>query len=89
MARQRETTYTGIMGELRRFLEAFIANSGDLGHLETLRIRVTGLLERAHDLARQQAALTASRQELSKLLRETIQEAMRAIQSQRMPEAAD
>jgi hypothetical protein len=79
MARQRETTYTGIMGELRRFLEAFISNAGELGHLETLRIRVASLLERAHDLARQQAAVTASRQELSKLLRETIQEAVRAM----------
>lgn len=79
MARQRETTYTGIMGELRRSLDAFIANAGELGHLEVQRNRVAGLLDRAHDIAHQQSAVTATRQELSKQLRQVIQEAQRAL----------
>ena len=84
MARQRETTYTGIMGDLRRSLDAFIANAGELSHLEVQRNRVGGLLDRAFDIARQQAALTAGRQELSKQLRVVIQEAHRAMAVLRM-----
>ena len=80
MAMRRETTYTGIMGELRRTLDAFTANAGgELGYLETQRNRVSTLLDRAFELARQQAALTASRQDVSKRLKATIEEGLRAL----------
>jgi DNA repair ATPase RecN len=85
MAMQRETTYTGIMGELRRTLDAFNANAGgELGYLETQRNRVSTLLDRAAELARQQAALTATRQDVSKRLKTTIEEALRSLTALRV-----
>jgi hypothetical protein len=50
------------------------ANSGELPHLEGHRTRLAELLKQAQELANQQAALTASKQETSKQLQDLINE---------------
>ena len=46
------------------------ANKDELAHMEPFRIKLTGLLSEAFEVHRQQAALTASKQETSKRLRQ-------------------
>jgi len=43
-------------------------NSAELPHLEAHRVRLADLLKQAQELGMQQAALTASKQEISKQL---------------------
>jgi len=50
-----ETTYSGILGALARFLAALVANISELPHLEASRARFEEILGRAQGLARQQA----------------------------------
>jgi len=45
---------------------ALAANAADLPHLEAHRVQLADLLKQAQDLAAQQAALTASKQDASK-----------------------
>lgn len=69
----RETygeTLTGWQ-ELAASLEA---NTGDFPHLEAQRLRLAELLRQAQILGNQQAALTASKQEVSKQLLAVIDE---------------
>ncbi|HYG63725.1 MAG TPA: hypothetical protein VEL74_14180 [Thermoanaerobaculia bacterium] len=80
---KRQRTYTGSLGELRRALDAFNANASELGYLETQKNRIATLLDRGLELARQQAALTASRQDVSKRLKITIEEARRSLSAVR------
>ena len=79
MSMTKETTYSGILGSWQRTLNVFTANTGDLGHLETSRVKLEGILQRAQEIAKQQAALTASRQEQSQQLKALIQEGQRVM----------
>ncbi|HEX3552664.1 MAG TPA: hypothetical protein VIA62_05500 [Thermoanaerobaculia bacterium] len=72
-----ETTYSGVLGELTRFTVAVAANAADLPHLEGPRIRLEKVLGDAKVIAQQQAALTASKQDSSKRLKELVVEAQR------------
>ena len=72
-----ERTYSGILGALQRFLAALMANVSDLPHLEASSARFAEVLGRAQGLARQQAALTAEKQELSLQLRESVVDSQR------------
>ena len=74
---QKETTYTGTLGEWRRQLAPLQANSGELPHLEVPVVKLEGLLTRAEDLTKEQAALAASRQETTRQLKEVITEGKR------------
>lgn len=64
----RETTYAGILGELARLNASLLANASELGHLEGARVRLEKLVTDAQEVAKRQAALTASKQEASKQL---------------------
>ena len=79
MSRARETTYTGILGSWQRALNVFIANVKDLAHLEPTRLKLEGIFQRAQEITKQQAALAASRQELSQQLKALIPEGQRAL----------
>jgi uncharacterized membrane protein YgcG len=79
MSRTRETTYTGILGGWQRALKTFAANAADLAHLEASRLKLETIFQKAQDIAQQQAALTASRQDLSQQLKTLIQEGQRAL----------
>jgi hypothetical protein len=50
----------------RRLLPPLEAHAGELPHLETLRGKLTGTLERAEEIVQRQAALEAERQELTR-----------------------
>jgi ABC-type transporter Mla subunit MlaD len=64
----RETTYAGILGELARFSASLAANASELTHIEGARARLVELIAEAQEVAKRQAALTASKQEASKQL---------------------
>lgn len=65
----KETTHAGMLGDLQRIATSLEANAAELSHLEGPRLRMTELLSRAQEIAKQQAALTASRQEATRQLR--------------------
>ncbi len=64
----KETTYTGKLGSWQRLLTTLLANLEVLAHMEVPRARLEGFLARGLEIAKQQAALAASKQELSKEL---------------------
>ncbi|HVR99663.1 MAG TPA: hypothetical protein VMW27_23770 [Thermoanaerobaculia bacterium] len=64
----KETTYTGKFGSWQRLLTTLVANISVLGHMEAPRAKLEALLARGLEIAKQQAALAASKQELSKEL---------------------
>lgn len=64
----RETTYAGILGELVRLNASLAANASELQHIEGARARLDKLVTDAQEVAKRQAALTASKQEASKEL---------------------
>ena len=70
----KETTYAGKLGDWRRLLTSVLANLGQLPDLQGIVSRFEALLNRGHDLARQQAAHVAGKQETSKQLKEVISE---------------
>ncbi|HYX24741.1 MAG TPA: hypothetical protein VFC23_11355 [Thermoanaerobaculia bacterium] len=72
-----ETTYSGVLGELTRFTGAVTANAADLPHLDGPRGRLEKILSEAQQVAQQQAALTASKQESSKRLKALVVEGQR------------
>ncbi|HYO15894.1 MAG TPA: hypothetical protein VE685_22065 [Thermoanaerobaculia bacterium] len=64
-----ETTYAGVFGDLQRFTDAMETNLAELPHLQGPYERMQTLLTRGYDIAKQQAALTAAKQEMSRQLR--------------------
>jgi hypothetical protein len=73
----RERTNAGMLGQLVRFLTALTANSSELTHLEGVRARLEKMVGEAQEIAQQQAALTASKQEKSKRQRTLLNEGLR------------
>ena len=72
-----ETTYAGVLGDLRRLDAALEANLAEIPHLQGARERIQALLGRGHDVAKQQAALKAAKQEMSQQLRTLIADGQR------------
>jgi hypothetical protein len=73
----QEKTYAGVLGDLTRLNAAVTANGAELTHLEGPRARLEKLVSDALEVAKQQAALTASKQEASKRLLKLLTEAQR------------
>ena len=65
----QETTYAGMRGEWQELLAPLAQKPPELEPLETFRVKLETFLNRAVDINRQQAALSASKQELSKELK--------------------
>lgn len=65
------------LGELQQFKESMSANVDKLKPYEETRLKFEGLVAQAQDLSHQQGALTAAKQETSKKLQETLNEAQR------------
>jgi chromosome segregation ATPase len=70
-------TYSGTLGDLGRLVAALTANANELPHLEGVRARLEKTVAEAQEMAKQQAALTASKQETSKRLKELLSEGNR------------
>jgi len=77
VARQRETTYAGKLGDWQRILAPLDANAADLPHLEIPRTQLAELLTKAVGMKKQQAASRATQQTASQELQVTIVEGQR------------
>ena len=73
----KETTYAGRLGDLGRMTAALSANAAELPHLEGVRLKLDATLSEAQEVAKQQAALTASKQAASKRLVKLVTEGTR------------
>ncbi len=74
---KQDKTYSGKMGDLTRLTASLAANATDLTHLDGIRVRLEKILADAQEAAKQQAALTASKQETTKRLKGLITEGTR------------
>lgn len=74
---KRESTNAGKLGQLMRLNAALIANAADLAYLEGTRVRFEALVNEAHAVAREQAALVAGKQQASQRLATLLNEALR------------
>lgn len=72
----KETTYQGKRGFWQRLSTALLANS-ELGHLEVQRANLMALYDQALEITKEQGALTASKQDLSKRLQVVMEEGER------------
>jgi hypothetical protein len=68
----QETTYAGQRGGWRDLLEPFTAKPPGLEHLEPFCSKLQAKLDRSIDLTKQQADLSAQKQEISKELRQVM-----------------
>lgn len=75
----KETTYLGKLGAWQRTITSLEQNADELTFLEVQRSRLEELLNLAQDLAQNQAALTASKQNASKQLRTVMTEGDRLL----------
>lgn len=73
----KETTYSGILGEMQRFHASMAASIAEIPHLELAHARFGEILSRARDVAVRQAALIAEKQELSLQLKAAISDCQR------------
>jgi hypothetical protein len=73
----RETTYAGLLGSTSALTTALAANAADLPHLELTRAKLEQLLADTAVTVKQQNAVTATKQDLSKKLRKQITEGQR------------
>ncbi len=72
-----EHTYVGKLGVLARFIAALVASAANVLHLDGLRVRIETILAEAQGVAREQAALVASKQEASWRIRTLLTEGER------------
>ncbi|HEV2851345.1 MAG TPA: hypothetical protein VHC97_00925 [Thermoanaerobaculia bacterium] len=72
MARTRQ--YLNRLNDWEQVGAAQEANAAELPHLEAPRTKLKALLEQARSLSMEQSTLTASKQEISKKLRQVIRE---------------
>ena len=73
----RETTDSGNQGDWENLLATMAAHMDVFAHLEPFRAQLATQRDRAREVRQQQAALIASKQELSKQLRVIITEGNR------------
>jgi len=79
----KETTYAGMIGDLSRFHAALSANAPDLTHLDGARTRLEKLLTDVQEVAKQQAALIASKQDSTRRLKTLVVESQRVANGMR------
>ena len=68
----RDTKTAGVMGDLQRLSVTMEANKELLPDLEPYRIKLTGIVTQIFDVAKQQSAFKASKQDSSKQLRKLL-----------------
>jgi predicted nucleic acid-binding Zn-ribbon protein len=73
----QHTTYSGILGALRRLRDALNANSDNLDYLDGGRAKLDRLLHDLEEAVSQQASLVAAKQETSKRVKELIRQGQR------------
>jgi hypothetical protein len=75
MAKSR--TNNGVVGRWQQLSTTLEANAGELPHLEVPRVKLGTMQGRALEIIKQQAALTASKQEMTRQLQEILAEGQR------------
>jgi chromosome segregation ATPase len=75
MAKQK--SYSGMLGDLARLSDAMAANAAEIPHLEGIHARLEKTVNEAQEVAKEQAALEASKQEASKRLKVLLAEGNR------------
>ncbi|HEX2225196.1 MAG TPA: hypothetical protein VHN15_13430 [Thermoanaerobaculia bacterium] len=73
----KETTYRGIVGDWQRMLGAMEDNLEEVPQLQPFYDKLLPMVAQALEITKRQAALTASKQEMSKQIRELITEGQR------------
>ncbi len=73
----QETTYAGMIGEWQKLIATLEANAADLPHAEVPKSELAAMLARAQGISLEQAALTATKQEQSKQLKDVMTEGQR------------
>lgn len=73
----QETTYAGMIGEWQKLIATLEANAADLTHAEVPKNDLAAMLARAQGIFLEQAALTATKQEKSKQLKDVMTEGQR------------
>lgn len=73
----QETTYVGIRGEWQDLNSPLAEHPPGLEHLEPFRLKLVTALERSLEITRLQAGLSAQRQELTKELRQVMNDGQR------------
>jgi chromosome segregation ATPase len=73
----KQTSYSGMLGDLARLSDALTANAAEIPHLEGIRARLEKTVNEAQEVAKEQAALMASKQEASKRLKVLLAEGNR------------
>lgn len=73
----RQTRRQSILGELQQLNAALAANTADLGHLEGSRELFEALVIQAQELAQEQAALKATKQQASRQLENVLTKGLR------------
>jgi len=66
-----------MLGDLGRMTAALAANAAELPHLEGVRLKLAANLSEAQEVAKQQAAFTAGKQEASRRFRKLVTEGQR------------
>ena len=66
----QDQSYSDMLGTWQRLLQAFVANTGDLAHLEVPRAKLATLYTNAVGITTQQAALKASKQDSSQQIKQ-------------------
>lgn len=74
---KQQTRQAGMFGDWQQLNASALANADELQHLEGARVKLEGVLTRLGDVLKQQAALSASKQEMSKQLRDLFAEGQR------------
>lgn len=73
----QETTYAGMIGEWQKLIATLENNAADLPHAEVPKNELAAMLARAQGISLEQAALTATKQEKSKQLKDVMIEGQR------------
>ncbi len=74
----RETQKKAILGDLEGLSETMELNKDLLPQLEPFRLKLDGIVAQTKEAGRQQAAMKASKQDLSKQVRQLLAEGQRA-----------
>ena len=73
----KETKKTGILGDMQNLSATMELNKELLPDLEPFRLKLNGIVTKTVEAGRQQAAMRASKQELSKQVRQFLTEGQR------------
>ena len=73
----RETRNLGILGDLQNLSVTMEANKEQLPQMEPFRLKLSGIVTQTLETGKQQAALRASKQEMSKQLRRLLVDGQR------------